>query len=630
MDGKQAALSHDKKKSKTGPPVLVVLDPKDSLGEEINFEVQEEVQFWVMNRVHIFYSEDGTNWKHGFGDFEGCLAKPEVFIKDGKKCRQYISLKQQPPQIHFTTMVPEEKDKEVRFRDFGIKTTKIELPTKKVVRPYPDGFEDHEKKFDFMVFSDGVKILKIPSKNVIYVANSSQLSYWESVIFQYSRGGIIGTLKTKEINSEPWTSEERENLKIELENRLGSHIATIKKEMEDNVLEPQQAQVPAEGKGFFAFGMSEDLMKSESDANKLPSQSDQQGTQKADAQVQLYKMAPSIVVWPTHEYFRRFNRILQIDMGRILRYANPPQLSDKELLDKIKEYLNQNLRLAENEINEISKHFHISYTKSESKGIMLAIGNALEVWRIFLSNYHSDLLASDQFDSSYIMSVKAFHFATGCDAYSPSRVPVHIYFQIKNWWKNLLLQYQREEIEKEVVQIEVIGFASKKSRDETDNVRLRDDRAWKTARALKMIMDESGINREVKLIPMPLSASSRLLPHKPTSYDNILPILYVGEKLDVYPNRNIFKQEGNYVMDLLGETEISVKEPYKADTDDPEDRISLVVFKRLIPEDVNQIVRNVVITNHASPIYSYKKIISHKMPNDGSIRMVVYVCPGQI
>ena len=158
-------------------------------------------------------------------------------------------------------------------------------------------------------------------------------------------------------------------------------------------------------------------------------------------------------------------------------------------------------------------------------------------------------------------------------------------------------------------------------------MRLREDRAWKTAKAIEMVLTDAGIKRDIVLVP--ILVSSTILPNSLTKFTNKLPILYLGEKIDIYPNRKIFKQEGSYVMDLLGDDKVGKETSNQTYSDDQEDRISLVIFKRLIPANVNQIIKSVIISNTASPIYSYNTILSHPVPG-GEIRMVVYVCPGQL
>jgi hypothetical protein len=154
----------------------------------------------------------------------------------------------------------------------------------------------------------------------------------------------------------------------------------------------------------------------------------------------------------------------------------------------------------------------------------------------------------------------------------------------------------------------------------------------KTSKCLELVIKNALKNRTTIIVPC-LASSEQFkrigVSPKPVVVAEKLPIFYVGEgDLAIYPNRSIFRLEGNYVMDLVLDTQVSVKEPLKASTDDPEDRACLVIFKRAIPDEVNQIVKSVVITNNASPIFTYRKILSQEM-GGGKIRVVVFVCPGE-
>jgi hypothetical protein len=238
-----------------------------------------------------------------------------------------------------------------------------------------------------------------------------------------------------------------------------------------------------------------------------------------------------------------------------------------------------------------------------------------------------------------MISAKPFYFATGCDAYSNHIVPKHIYFQIREWWEEHLLDYQRKEIATEVDWIEVMGFSSRKGA-ESLNRRLRYDRAWKAAKSLELLLKEKIKDRDIKLETLEsfdfgeLYNSVREIEKAPPGKKNErdeetkkdLPIYWGGRVLEFYPDFRVFKGEGTYVMDLIVDSTVEVMEPFKEITDNPEDRAVLLIFKRAIPEKVNQIVKNVVVTNNAGPIFRYQVIFSHKIGVD--TRSCVYVCPG--
>ena len=632
MNDKLKATSHAKKSARAGPPVLIVLDPGAST-YTIDFSKEEDVKLWVINRLPIYYSEEGKNWEHGYCDFEGCLTKPKIIIKDGKKYQEHLTLPQKPHHIHFTSVLPAEADKQKRFETFGIKNVNVEAPRKDIVRPYPEGFPNNQRTFDFGIFKDGIEIVKIPASSVIYVSGKSKLRYWESLLYKNSRGGIYGKLKNKEAAGDPWSSQDVEDLKKALDGKRGIPRAILKKKEEANVLDSEIVGMnPDREDELFAFGMSKDIARSEGRGLPLALKEEEpKESEDLGAQIHLFKISPFTKVRPTQDFYRTF---ITNDLGKMIQQfgTTDPGVTDESLLKQITDHINGLGGLSTEDKKELAQQFHICTEDSELKCLMLGVSNAIENWRFSISTYHSDLVSSKKFRSSCIISVKPFYFATGSDAYSNEIVPKHVFYQIKEWWDDQLYDYQRKEIAEEVAEIEVIGYSSKKTRDESDNRRLRDDRAWKTAKCLELVIKNALKNRTTKIVPC-LASSEQFkrigVSPKPVVVAEKLPIFYVGEgDLAIYPNRSIFRLEGNYVMDLVLDTQVSVKEPLKASTDDPEDRACLVIFKRAIPDEVNQIIKSVVITNNASPIFTYRKILSQEM-GGGKIRVVVFVCPGE-
>lgn len=653
MADKIPAVSGKKSRAKTGPPVLVVLDPKDSTGIEINFTEVEELKLWVLNNLNFLYTEDGNAWVRGYVDFEGCLTEPEIIVVNGVKDRIHLTLGKAPKSVHFSCVPPGEKERKRRFEDFGFEGSILENEDKTVVRPYPEDLPEGYKTFNIDRFQNGIRVLKIPSKNVKYLSGKTCLRYWESLVYQCGKNGIFSKLKSKEQSGDPWTSKEEEELKNALNEIIGVHSATIKQTKNGNEFVPMGIEtLPPRDDGLFAFGKSEDVQKHEGSGKavylkeKKPKES-----QDICAHVNLYKVPPSVIIRPAGRIFSRFNLYDLKKMAHLFTKSKKlHERDDEALLKEVEDYLTGLSGFSSEEKKELLRQFHICTGDSESTCIMLAVTNALENWRKALSSYHADAMADYRrqerdklvekgFSSRYMISAKPFYFATGCDAYSSHIVPKHIYFQIKEWWEEHLLDYQRKEIATEVDRIEIHGYSSKKGSESMNN-RLRDDRAWKTAKSLELILKKQIKDREIILVDMSTlkalreietliergRTSSREQPKHPENKKKILPILHYGELLEYYPNWRMFKGEGTYVMDLIVDTTMDVREPLKEITDNPEDRAVLVIFKRAIPEKVNQIVKSVVVTNNAGPIFNYQVIFSHKIGVD--TRSCVYVCPG--
>jgi len=166
------------------------------------------------------------------------------------------------------------------------------------------------------------------------------------------------------------------------------------------------------------------------------------------------------------------------------------------------------------------------------------------------------------------------------------------------------------------------------TRDEKDNMRLRRDRAWKTAAALEDILQDGKIER----FGMTELSEERVLPFK--DYKGLVRKIhyraaYMGKAGEAdYPSRDLFKQEGALVQDILGSEAASVTTVKGNKDNDYRDRTCIIIFKRPIPGEVNQIVKQAIISNSEFPIFSYRKIMEfHK--KSGEKRILFYFCPGQ-
>ncbi|MCG7853052.1 MAG: hypothetical protein MIO92_11080, partial [Methanosarcinaceae archaeon] len=474
--------------------------------DPIDFTKEEDVKLWVVNRLPIFYSEDGKDWIPAFGDFEGCLTDPMVIIKDGETYRNHYSLKQKPYYVHFTSILPPEAEKQKRFEKFGIEQTVVDAPRNDIIRPYPG--DSPQKKFDYGIYRNGMEVLRIPSSKVIYISGRSRLRYWETVFYQNCNDPICKTLKNYEISGNTWTSKEADQLRNVLVSRRGKCLGILKLKMEDNEFESgdEKKELPEQGTQLFAFGVSEDVARSEGSGvpMAISGKDDEDFDQDVKAKVQLHQVSASTHIDPTQAFYKDFISKNLADMRKQLQGVDK-SMTDDDVLKKIREYINKlpypNDFAAK---KELAQQFHICTESTASECLMLAVNNAIVNWSRSLSSYHSDLLTETKFDSRSIVSVKPFYFATGSDAYSDDIAPKHIFFQIKEWWQDQLYSYQRKEIAEETAEIEVVGYSSKLTRAESDNIRLRFDRAWKTARCLELIIRDEIKPRNAEVLSFPI------------------------------------------------------------------------------------------------------------------------------
>jgi hypothetical protein len=397
MGDKIPAVSGKKCGAKTGPPVLVVLDPKNSTGIEIKFTEVEELKLWVLNNLNFFYTEDGNAWVRGYVDFEGCLTEPEIIVVNGVKDRIHLTLGKTPKIVHFSCVPPGEKERKRRFEDFGFEGSTLDPEDKTIVRPYPEDLREGYKTFNIDRFQNGIRVLKIPSKNVKYLSGKTSLRYWESLVYQSGKGGIISKLKAKEQSGDPWTSKEEEELKNALNETIGVHRATIKQTADGNEFVPIGIEaLPPINDRLFAYGKSEDVLKHEGSGKAIYLKEEEpKESEDVCAHVNLYKVPPSVIIRPADTIFSRFNLHDLKKMADLFTVSKKVhERNDEALLKEVKDYLTGLPGLSSEEKKELIRQFHICTGDSESTCIMLAVTNALENWRKSLFSYHADAMAN--------------------------------------------------------------------------------------------------------------------------------------------------------------------------------------------------------------------------------------------
>lgn len=602
----------------SGTPILVVLDPFDTSpyqDDEIDFSTVDEsfhsIKMWIMNRIFIYVSEDGNSWERNFGSFEGILSEPFVKVNPkGEEFRQPIFKKTtQKYHIYFTTLPPKPNKENSRCSNLKVK---IPLEIKKpeddmIKRPYPeDSWDEAEKKYE----KEKIYILRIPSKKIQYKEDTKKLSPWESVIYQYSGG--FRKYRQLEKSGE-LLSDSFEELRAEIRKRLHKDpLATLKKEKSGNktVVDPLHFDLDGDI-DCFAYGMTSDVAKEMGE--EMP--------QDLENEFRLYKL--NVKTKSTDELFNRFDAQSEITLQRYANQHMRKKSNEKEIIDLVRKFLYSNSKYTKTEADSLLKNFHLASGNSLEECLMFTLSNALEVWRLTLSSYHLDLLTDKKFSRSYILSAKSVSFGTGSDAFSEGETPRHIYFQLKNWWDSMF-KYQRDEIQREIGEIRVVGYSSAKTSDEKDNPRLRKDRAWKTAVALEAVLTDGGIER-FGINPDPPKEE---LQYEKDFKGRVRSIHFEAAEENKYPNRHLFREIGTFVQDIVLTSDIEEREIRGNQYDDAKHRVSLIIFKKPIPKEVDQIVKQIIVTNSAFPISRYTKI--YEWPFKGGMkRALFYICPGQ-
>ena len=690
MTDEQTGNSGGAIKSKTGLPVLILLDASTAISD-LNFDGKksDDVKLWVLNRIPIYYSDDGANWIRGYGDFEGCLAKPKAIEIKGKKRREHIPLKEGQIRIHFTTVIPKDADKDKRCNAYCNTQLKLEGPEKDYMRPYPEEFsKEEEKQFNFGLFSNGIRVLKIPSDKVKYPFDIGQLAYWQRQVYKLSLDKKIGAYRHMELSGTLTTPIVKDELKPLLRKKLGRFQAEfLYHSDEKSIMPPAVLLLPIEyGEHCFMYGVDKDVMQSQG-SGEDPAEKQGQGAQqvpgskpvqkeefdqKVAGKAYLFRMdKPDKGYKPTktrpiHDDFKNlnyrstcFNLFAELRKDETLGdsslydtnpliYPYPDVLTPPETQKKqIVSLINENKKLKNKKAHEVAElinkkvdkvvtdkiirgAFIVSIGDSLEICILLALNQVLANAESFIKTEGVDLMTMPD-GNKYHYTIKRVFFATGSDSFSDDVVPRHIYFQLDSWWGGLQ-DFQKDEI-RDSDEIDILGFSSRLGDETTpeDNERLKKDRAWKTAMCLQYLLKKVGIKSSG-----PLSQDS--------SKDTIK-INHRAAAKSAFPDKKVFnKYERSFVQNVIDPGKMEVIESRNITDNNPDDRVAWIIFKRP-KKEFAQIVRSTAVTNNAMPIHKYKTILylksnsrEVKVRRDGKIVKVtrgreedialVYVCPG--
>ncbi len=602
-----------------GKPVIVVLDPSGWAREFGNSDVmlkvddRESLKLWVLNRTHVFLSKNnGGNWGHLRSNFEGVLAKrkmkrdrsgntfyPFVLLKEGK---DYL--------IHITGFPPPTDEVKERCDHFKINgSLQVEGPETGIMRPYPKNLPPHRRVFDWGAFQEGIYVLKLPTgSNKLNLPDKLiQLAYWQSVMFEISQDPLLVKFREKRAQGTLDDKDFEEKVKKLLEKKLGGVLGSVfmKEDMgsidEDDYMRSwptgryPSLRINEESKHCFFFGTSRHVAKL-------------QGSAETRDHIVLNKM--------TNTKTKPIAALSNFDLRRFdakwIKNTQPEAIA-KMMLKDDKEEADFLLMIAKNilggKATEQAPFFHAAVGGTPERAMMAALNDASKRWQT-LSQASSLDVAQKGGKERFLYSVKRVFFATGCDNLSNDVVPKHVYYQLQSWWDHLPLS-TREVLEASI-EVLVIGYASKAGSD-ADNQRLREDRAWKTAKSLELVMKDAYLQGE--------------------SPKNKIPITWRPTSPSVFPDPGIFNayQDIAFTEDVVDSSAVDAIQPRDVNDDRQSDRIALILFKREMPKEIPQMIEDINVTDTAMPIFEYK-LLYHRGPVPGKSTkhlVIMYICPGE-
>jgi hypothetical protein len=643
--------------------VLVLLDPSDSETKKITLAVdlndKYSVKLWIVNRLHIYVSEDEASWNHYWGSYEGCLTELRVRThKKWGKYRRHIPLKSVPKHyIHYTS-IKSTKIKSGDHKNFEIETDPVVDIHENVKRPYPEGFSWDE--FNKGIFLKGIRVLKIPSKKIKYPSDTGILLYWETVIFRDSLASRIKQFRKEKIEGTLTSQKLKESVRPVLRNKLGKLSARLLMHSRTNFTVDIPHPKPdkyflKEDEHCFLYGISRDVMEKTGqseggttagrvelrkmsdplEATESPTKTKPINAIFAKFSLEIFlrgffgeikdSLAPvTDKIPPKTGYFWDVKEQTRLIMFFLENSSTTTDYDDEKLgkflVEKVKSTLKE-MMYPDSSISILSNAFQVGIASNRITSTMLALNSIVAQEKTFISTTSIDFLKEGDGDK-YLYSIKRVYFATGCDGFSDDMVPRHVYFQLKEWWKNLnKINPNKIEELKESEIIEVIGFSSRfttETASQDDNRRLRKDRAWKTAMSLKLLLDDEGIDATVT--------------DSPGAKKNGITIYHRGAPVDRFPGEKLFsKYEVEFIEDVIDVNKVEVPDIKRRDTSDDrrEDRVCLIVFKKPRPEG-NQMIKQTIETNNALPIFQYKTIFHFEKKNNRKSDLVLmYACPGE-
>ena len=249
-------------------------------------------------------------------------------------------------------------------------------------------------------------------------------------------------------------------------------------------------------------------------------------------------------------------------------------------------------------------------------------------WKFSVRSEFDDSIKSELANENLKLSTNIkFYFDTNTDAFSESLTPLHIYSQIKSWWGSLSEPDRFNIFNCNYITVQ--GFTSKMG-DESINKSLRNNRAWKTAQSLWLLLKKEFNDCPLKKTLISPIEGNQCVPQIIDPEDRLnVPIIYwgvVGQPSNLFlipcTNMNVMLNKDKKIV------EEAIKKHYqKFPDDDPNHRIVIISFVQVIPAYVEQYLKEEIRMIAASPICGYRVVYYHQSYKPESGKMLVYILP---
>ncbi len=601
---------------------IVVLEPPAEY-DELNLQKSESLKLWIVNRMYFYVSGDNKRtWKQFWNSLEGLVTsfknKHDIKYQNGHTYIRPIT--RDDYHVFFSLKEIPEQQLNTKYKELIIPDKVIvpDEPAPMVPIPYPNTATQENNKFEAGYLKKGIKLLRIPLKNIQYQFSSSDMDYWIEVIYKNSQERRIKEFRAKQPNISA------QNVVSHIQRKAGPIKAKkrFENQMQYQYFTSSEQEVDCFIKGWVVFSK---MTQETTAGNNSP----QSPTESLGTQFDIHKM-PSTPTKPISDLkaFEDNYHLFKDIFDSMKQNAFTPDMnsqsfqSQRSLLERITQAALQKFKREhanDLDINKVSKFLKVFPPKNETDPYKSKDHVTMEGIQSIAATYSSVITNKTIINATYtgktpsFSSWKKVFFASGSDAFSEEEVPRHVFSQLLNWWKNI--DDVRKDFIKKCSYIEVVGYSSKKGKVSV-NTRLRQDRAWKTAKSLQLILKHEGTSLKLKKI----SKSSEIDQASNKIY-------FRNETLGFYPAES--RKERKLSKGTNGN--VSAKKNRPAGDDSLRDRCATIIFHKTMPQSNDEERSNILYKSEASamafPVKRVSRLATFNSSAENKFGALVYLCP---
>lgn len=601
---------------------IVILEPPTEY-DTLPRNKSDFLKLWIVNRMYFYVSGDNqSTWKQFWNSLEGLVTsfknKHDIKYQDGH--RYLRPVKRDDYHVFFSLKEISEQQLKTKYKELIIphKVTIPLIPETIIPIPYPNIGQQEDQSFNYGYLKKGIKLIKIPLKNVQYQFSSNDMDYWIEVFFKNSQERKIKEFRAKQPNISGQTV-------ISHIQRKAGPIKANKRfvnQMQYQYFPSSEEELNCFIKGWVVYSK----MTQETTANNSTPESPAEALE-AEFDIHTMLSTPTKPISDLTLFETNFNVFKQI-FDSMMQSAFTPDMnnhsfqSQQSLLERITQAALEKLKreFASNlNIDKIKRFLKVFPSKKDIISCRTKDHATMEGIQSIAATYNTVITKSTRINATYsgqkpsFSSWKKVYFASGSDAFSEEEVPRHVFSQVLNWWKNI--DDVRKDFIKDCSYIEVIGYSSKKGLRKV-NKRLRSDRAWKTAKSLQLILKHEGTS--LNLVPIEKSSDID---------QNIAKIYCRDEALGYYPAES--RRERTLSNEASGN--ISAKRNRPQGDDSLRDRCATIIFHKTMMQSNDEQRSNILYKSDASamafPVKRVSRLTTINNSAERKFAALIYVCP---